>query len=94
VIASAFRVSNDLGSGYLEKACEDALAFENRAASLKVVQQARVQDSYQGIVVGDFNAELRGEDCILVDLEAVKALVGSNGSCINCLKATNLPICR
>lgn len=39
IIGCAFRVSNELGCGVLEKVYENALAHELRKAGLRVVQQ-------------------------------------------------------
>ena len=39
IIGCAFKVSNTLGCGYLEKVYENALAHELRKAGLKVEQQ-------------------------------------------------------
>ena len=38
VIGCAFTVLNTLGAGFLEKVCENALAYEVRAAGLSAVQ--------------------------------------------------------
>jgi len=39
IIGCAFRVQNMLGAGLLEKVCENALAYEIRAAGLAVAHQ-------------------------------------------------------
>jgi GxxExxY protein len=67
IIGCAYKVSNGLGSGFLEKVYENALAHELRKAGLSVRQQ-------YPIVVGDFVADLLVEDCIVVELKTVKAL--------------------
>ena len=45
IIGCAFKVSNTLGCGYLEKVYENALAHELRKASLQVEQQKRAMCS-------------------------------------------------
>jgi GxxExxY protein len=42
VLSCAFRVSNTLGSGFLEKVYENALAIELREKGMCVLQQASV----------------------------------------------------
>ena len=94
IIGCAYTVSNALGAGFLEKVYENALAHELRKAGLKVQQQHPIQVSYDGIVVGDYVADLFIEDCILVELKAVKALDETHqAQCLNYLKATSLRLC-
>ena len=94
IIGCAYTVSNALGAGFLEKVYENALAHELRKAGLKVQQQHPIQVRYDGIVVGDYVADLFIEDCILVELKAVKALDEIHqAQCLNYLKATGLRLC-
>ena len=94
IIGCAYTVSNALGAGFLEKVYENALAHELRKAGLKVQQQHPIQVQYDGIVVGDYVADLLIEDCILVELKAVKALDEIHqAQCLNYLKATGLRLC-
>ena len=94
IIGCAYTVSNALGAGFLEKVYEYALAHELRKAGLKVQQQHPIQVRYDGIVVGDYVADLFIEDCILVELKAVKALDEIHqAQCLNYLKATCLRLC-
>jgi GxxExxY protein len=48
VIGCAFRVSNGLGAGFLEKVYENALAIEMRKAGLRVEQQKPMAVRYDG----------------------------------------------
>ena len=94
IIGCAYTVGNALGVGFLEKVYENALAHELRKAGLKVQQQYPIQVYYDGIVVGDYVADLFIEDCILVELKAVKALDEIHqAQCLNYLKATGLRLC-
>ena len=52
ILRGAFRVSNALGSGFLEKVHENALVVELRECGIQVVQQASVDVVYRGRVVG------------------------------------------
>jgi GxxExxY protein len=52
-IGSALTVSNALGTGFLEKMYENALAHELRKAGLAVLQQRGVTVMYDGVIVGD-----------------------------------------
>ena len=94
VIGCAFTVSNSLGSGFLEKVYENALAHELRKAGLSVHQQAPVTVRYDGVVVGDYFADLIVEGGLLLELKAVRAFDDIHmAQCLNYLKATDLRLC-
>jgi GxxExxY protein len=94
IIGCVHQVSNALGAGFLEKVYENALAVELRLNSLKVIQQQRIEISYKNVLVGDYVADLLVEDCIIVEVKAVKALDDIHtAQCLNYLKATSLNIC-
>src|SRR3972149_11296752 len=94
IIRCAFTVSNDLGCGFLEKVYENALAHELRKAGLSVRQQCPIQVCYDGQVVGDYAADLLVEDCVLLELKALKELDDVHlTQCLNYLKATGLSLC-
>ncbi len=94
IIGCAYTVSNTLGAGFLEKVYENAMAHEIRKAGLRVVQQQPVQVWYDGILAGEYFADLLVEDCIVVELKAVKAVDEVHwAQCLNYLKATGLRLC-
>ena len=94
IIGCAYRVSNALGSGFLEKVYENALAVELRRAGLDVVQQVPIDVWYEGEVVGQYVADLQVAGCVLVELKACKALDNVHvAQCINYLKATGRKVC-
>jgi GxxExxY protein len=94
IIGCAFRVSNQLGPGFLEKVYENALVLELTNIGLKYEQQVPLKVRYEGIIVGDFIADLLIEDAILVELKAVDALSNVHmAQCLNYLKATGLKLC-
>jgi GxxExxY protein len=74
IIGCAYRVANTLGSGFLEKVYERALAHELRQAGVKVLQQHPVEVWYDGVLVGDYIADLLVEDRVVVELNGRKAL--------------------
>ena len=94
IIGCAYKVSNTLGTGFLEKVYENALAREINKAGLKVQQQYQLKVFYDGVVVGEFVADLLVEESILVELKAIKDLDEIHAAqSINYLKATGLQIC-
>jgi len=94
IIACVYRVSNTLGSGFLEKVYENALAIELRNNGLKVEQQHPIKVYYDGQAVGDFAADLLVESSVIVELKAVRTFDDVHSAqCLNYLKATNLKLC-
>ncbi len=94
IIGCAYAVANTLGCGFLEKVYENALALELRAAGLSVEQQKPIQVLYRRSVVGEYVADLLVENCVLVELKAVKELDDIHlAQCLNYLKATGLKVC-
>ena len=94
IIACVYRVSNTLGSGFLEKVYENALAIELRNNGLKVEQQHPIKVYYDGQAVGDFAADLLVESCVIAELKAVRTFDDVHSAqCLNYLKATNLKLC-
>jgi GxxExxY protein len=94
IIACIYRVSNTLGSGFLEKVYENALAIELRRSGLKVEQQYPIRVFYRGEPIGDFSSDLLVDGCVMVELKSARALDDVHSAqCLNYLKATGLKIC-
>ena len=94
VIGLVFKVANGLGSGFMEKVYENALAVELQAAGLTFEQQVPITVHYEGQVVGTYVADLVVEGRVLLELKACKALEDIHtAQCLNYLKATDLPTC-
>lgn len=94
IIGCAFQVSNTLGSGFLEKVYENALAIELRKGGLDVMQQAPVKVFYEGVIVGEYFADILVSSAVIVELKAVSQISDLFAAqCLNYLKVTGLPIC-
>lgn len=94
IIGCAYTVGNELGPGFLEKVYENALAHELQKAGLMAKQQYGIQVSYDGVLVGEFAADVFVEECVLVELKTAKALDEAHmAQCLNYLKATGLQVC-
>ena len=94
IIGCAYKVSNNLGTGFLEKVYENALMFEIQKTGLTVEQQKPIKVLYKGIIVGDFFADLLVNNCVLVELKTVRNLDEVHiAQCLNYLRATSLKIC-
>jgi GxxExxY protein len=94
IIGCAFRVSNQLGSGFVEKVYENALILEFKKEGLNYEQQVPLKVLYDGVLVGKFIADLIIENAILEELKAVEKLDKIHfAQCLNYLKATDLKLC-
>ena len=94
IIGCAFKIINKLGSGFLEKNYENALAHELRKAGLTVAQQQGITVEYDGIIIGTYAVDLLVENTIIVELKAIKALDQAHtAQCLNYLKATGIHLC-
>jgi GxxExxY protein len=91
IVGCALTVLHTLGTGFLERVYENALAHELRKSGLAVSQQHPMVVRYDGIVVGEYTVDLLVERIVLVELKAVKAIDEIHrAQCLNYLKATGL----
>lgn len=94
IIKCVYRVANTLGNGFLEKVYENALAHDLRKTGFLVEQQKGIQVRYDGVVVGDYMADILVQNTVLVELKAVKTLDNIHvAQCLNYLKATGFKVC-
>ncbi len=94
IIGCAYTVANTLGHGFLEKIYENALNHELSKNGLRVKQQYPIQVMYDGVVVGDYVADLLVNDQILLEINAVNKIQDAHlAQCLNYLKATGYKIC-
>lgn len=94
VIGCCYTISNALGSGFLEKIYQNALAHEMRKLGMKVEIQKPLYVIYDGVVVGEYFADLLIEGVLIIEL---KACDGFNevhkAQCLNYLNSTRLSLC-
>ena len=94
IIGCAYKVSNTLGIGFVEKVYENALFHEIRKDGLKVVQQYPVKVNYDGVIVGEFYLDMFVSDLVIVELKAVSTLTNEHmAQAFNYLRAAGLPAC-
>ncbi len=94
VIGCAYKVSNTLGIGFIEKVYENALVYLIRKSGCKVAQQFPIKVHFDGIVVGEFFADLLVAERVLVELKAVSTLLDEHtAQALNYLRATGLEVC-
>ncbi len=93
IIAAFYDVYNTLGSGFLEKVYENALAHELRKRQHKVLQQVPIDVTYNGVNVGHYLADLLVDDRVIVEMKAVENLSPAHeAQLVNYLRATGVEV--
>ncbi|MBI3044582.1 MAG: GxxExxY protein [Betaproteobacteria bacterium] len=91
VIGCCFKAHKTLGSGFLEKVCENALMIELERAGLRARQQSPIAVSYEGHRVGEYLADVIVEDQIVCELKVGDAIGKEHEiQLVNYLVATGL----
>ena len=90
---AVFEVNRVLGSGFLEKVYENALAQEIANRGHIVKQQVPIQVFYESKVVGEYFADLLVEDKVILELKTAESIAKEHeAQLINYLKATKIEI--
>lgn len=93
IIKAFYSVYNELGSVFLEKVYENALAIELRSLGLAVEQQKPITVYYRDIIVGEYFADLVVNSCVIVELKIAEAISRSHeAQLVNYLKATKYEV--
>jgi GxxExxY protein len=74
VIGLAMKAHRTLGPGLLESVYQKALMLELVRTGCRVDSEKPLQVIYEGVVVGDFSADLMVDERLIVELNAVHAL--------------------
>jgi|ERR1043166_4340762 GxxExxY protein len=93
IIGAAFEVHNELGYGFLhrvyQRALQSELARRNRRSNL----ETRINVRYKDVIVGDYDADLIVDDCVLVEIKiAPQYDKRDEAQLLNLLKATGLKL--
>ena len=94
IIGCAYSVSNTLGIGFVEKVYENAMVVALQKTDVNVEQQYPIKVTFDGVVVGEFYADLFVERRVLVELKAVSMLNQDHtAQALNYLRATGADVC-
>jgi GxxExxY protein len=74
VIEAAIAVHTALGPGFIESVYENALAIELAARGIRFERQKVIRVQHRGVDVGEHRLDLLVEECLLVELKAVKEI--------------------
>ncbi len=76
IIGAAIEVHKEMGPGLLEKVYEACMVHELGLRNIKVKTQEKVPICYKGVYLdADLRYDLLVEDCIVVELKAVKDMI-------------------
>lgn len=93
VLAAFYLVYNTLGYGFLEKVYRNALAHELRKQGCKVETEQRIQVYYDGVLVGEYVADLVIDDKVIVELKSAEAISEAHiAQLVNYLQATQFEV--
>ena len=74
IIGCAYQVSNTLGSGFPESVYEKALYYQTLKTGLITARQYQMKVIYDGVLVGEFFADMLVGEKVLVEIKAVRVL--------------------
>jgi len=86
-------VHTALGNGFLEKVYENALMVSLRKTGIAAEQQVPIKVYFEGVVVGDYYADILVEKKLIIELKVAETINGVHkAQTLNYLKATGLDI--
>jgi len=93
ILKCAYRVSNTLGCGFLEKVYERAMMVALEREGLLAVSQMPLKVHFDGVLVGDYVADIIVGHAVLLEIKATEDNPAIfTAQVLNYLRATNLPI--
>jgi GxxExxY protein len=93
IIGVFFEVYNELGHGFLESVYEKSFKVALSASGLHVLTKIEVPVWFRGQQVGDFEADMLVERCVLIELKAGRALDSAHeAQLLNYLRATEIEV--
>ena len=88
-----FDVYNELGHGFLESVYEKSLEIALTSIGLKARSKIDIPVRFRGRRVGEFEADMLVEGCLLIELKAVRELATAHeAQLLNYLRATDIEL--
>ena len=88
-----YEVYNELGHGFLESVYHRALVLALKSKGLKVCSRVAIPVWFRGQQVGQFEADVLVENCVLLELKAARMLDSTHrAQLMNYLKATEIEV--
>lgn len=93
VVGMAMQVHRQLGYGFLEKVYENALMVLLKRAGIQAAQQTPLKVMFEGVVVGDYFADILVDNKIILELKSCESVTPTHrAQVLNYLKATKLEL--
>ena len=91
IINSAKNVRRQLGPGFLEKVYKNAMVIELRKLHLNYETEKQIQIFYDGIIVGDYRADIIVDNRLILELKATQELsIAHEVQLVNYLTSTRI----
>ena len=88
-----FHVYRTLGYGFLERVYGNAMAVAARNFGLEIAREVPIRVHFEGLVIGEYHADLVANNAVVVELKACKALGKEHeAQLLNYLKATSYEV--
>ncbi len=93
IINVFYHVYNTLGYGFLEKVYVNAMIHELRKRGFKADHKVAIKVYYEGVVVGEYEADLLVNDLIILELKAAETIAPEHeAQLLNYLRATGIEV--
>ncbi len=93
IIGLGMQVHRTLGHGFLEKVYENALMVLFRQSGLFAEQQVPIKVVFEGVVVGDYFADILVDKRVILELKACDRIMDIHkAQALNYLKATGIDL--
>ena len=93
IVGCAMEVHRELGYGFLEKVYENALMVLLKKEGIEAKQQYPISVHFEGVVVGEYFADILVENKILIELKTVERMTNAHyAQLLNYLKATGIQL--
>ena len=93
VIGVFFDVYNELGHGFLESVYEKSLEIALTSIGVKARRKIDIPVRFRGRRVGEFEADMLVEGCLLIELKAVRELAAAHeAQLLYYLRATDIEL--
>jgi|SRR5688572_3110506 len=88
-----YDVYNELGHGFLESVYHRSLVLALQSVGLNTCSRVDIPVWFRGHQVGQFQADILVENCVLLELKAARALDSSHrAQLLNYLRATDIEV--
>lgn len=93
IIGIGMQVHSTLGHGFLEKVYENSMMVALRSAGIFAEQQVPIKVVFEGVIVGDYFADILVEKKVILELKASERITDFHkAQALNYLKATGIDL--